>query len=72
MEIPGQSIYKISKEKVAEIITKVGLTPEVHKKIKELSKFNDAVYETENNDFEERFGGISILSVDGRPVILAS
>ena len=32
------SIYKVSKEKVAEIIAKVDLTPEVHKKIKQLSK----------------------------------
>lgn len=32
------SIYKVAKENVAEIIEKVGLTPEVHKKIGQLSK----------------------------------
>ncbi|WKD85901.1 putative ABC transporter ATP-binding protein YxlF [Polaribacter huanghezhanensis] len=32
------SIYKIAKENVADIIEKVGLTPEVHKKIGQLSK----------------------------------
>ncbi len=32
------SIHKVSREKVAEIIEKVDLTPEVHKKIKQLSK----------------------------------
>ena len=32
------SIHKVNKEKVAEIIEKVDLTPEVHKKIKQLSK----------------------------------
>ncbi|MFK5957255.1 MAG: gliding motility-associated ABC transporter ATP-binding subunit GldA [Lutibacter sp.] len=32
------AIHKISKTKVAEIITKVGLTPEAHKKINQLSK----------------------------------
>lgn len=32
------SIYKVAKENIAEIIVKVGLTPEVHKKIGQLSK----------------------------------
>ncbi|MFN0728042.1 gliding motility-associated ABC transporter ATP-binding subunit GldA [Polaribacter gochangensis] len=32
------SIYKVAKKNVAEIIEKVGLTPEVHKKIGQLSK----------------------------------
>ncbi|PHR68694.1 MAG: multidrug ABC transporter ATP-binding protein [Lutibacter sp.] len=32
------SIHKVSKEKVESIIAKVDLTPEVHKKIKQLSK----------------------------------
>jgi ABC-2 type transport system ATP-binding protein len=32
------SIYKVGKENVVEIIEKVGLTPEVHKKIGQLSK----------------------------------
>ncbi len=32
------SIHKVNKEKVAAIIAKVDLTPEVHKKIKQLSK----------------------------------
>jgi ABC-2 type transport system ATP-binding protein len=32
------SIYKIAKENIANIIEKVGLTPEVHKKIGQLSK----------------------------------
>jgi len=32
------SIYKVTKENIVEIIKKVGLTPEVHKKIGQLSK----------------------------------
>ena len=32
------SVYKIAKEEVEKIITKVGLTPEAHKKINQLSK----------------------------------
>ena len=32
------SVYKVAKEKIANVIEKVGLTPEVHKKIGQLSK----------------------------------
>lgn len=32
------SIYKVKKERIAEVITQTGLTPEAHKKIGQLSK----------------------------------